>query len=118
MGKKRVYNVDSPTDEVMYIIEANCWKCHQPMKVAIIRGDFDKREATTCGPEKFSEEEKAIAASKGVFIKDSYSNTMNEGYAANVCQHCGGFVGQHFLFTDYFTPAQMGDYSYETIKLT
>ena len=102
----------------MYIISANCWKCKQPMNVALIRTtDYDKRGATTVGPKFFSEEELHTAVLEGVYIKNQYSNTANESYSANTCQKCGSFIGEHFLFTDYLNPAELGDYTYKRIEL-
>lgn len=102
--------------EVMYIINGKCWKCAESIKVAIIQADFDKRGATTVGPESFSETELALARSKGVSIAIQYSKTKEESYLANTCS-CGTFIGQHYLFTDYFHSAQMGDYNFERIDL-
>jgi len=84
----------------MEIIEGPCWKCKNPMKVAVIENDFS-RGGTHVGPEAFREEEIKIAKSKGVFIKEVYSKTMNGRYKANICNHCGAFCGEFYLFTDY-----------------
>lgn len=102
--------------EAMYIIEAHCWKCGAPQKVALIRGDFDKRDATTVGPQRFSPTEIALATSQGVIIEEHYSNVRGRSYLANSCK-CGAFVGDHYLFTDYFNPAELGDLPYERIEL-
>jgi hypothetical protein len=104
-------------EETMYIITAPCWKCKQEMKVAVIRGDFDKRGATTTGPEKFTEREFALAREHGVLIKDQYSATTDENYFANTCGNCNAFVGAFHLFTNYLNPAQLGNYPYDTIQL-
>src|SRR5690606_22704752 len=90
------------SDESMYIIDGKCWKCHQPLKVAVINGPhIDKRGGTTAGPESFNEAELTLAKSKGVLIADQYSNIIGKTYLANTCT-CGAFIGQHYLFTDYF----------------
>lgn len=84
----------------MEIIDGTCWKCKQPMKVAVIEDDFS-RGGTHVGPQAFITDEIKIAISKGVFIKEMYSRTMNEKYKANACTHCGTFCGEFYLFTDY-----------------
>ena len=117
MLKKKKNINDSPDEEAMYIIDGVCWKCKQQMKVALIRGDFEKRGGSTSGPKTFTSEEIEIASSKGVFMNEQYSGSINDSYLANTCNSCGSFVGEFFLFTDYLHPAEMGDYKYERIEL-
>lgn len=102
----------------MYIITAPCWKCDKEMNVAVIKGD--KKRHDFCGPEKFSEEEKKIAENHNVIISKRHSYTREEDYYANICTHCNTFIGQHFLFTGYFSLAvhQEDDYKYKKIHLT
>lgn len=102
--------------EVMYIIDGKCWKCAEPLKVALIHGDLYKRGATTVGPESFSQAEVILAKSKGASIAEQFSRTRGDSYLANSCK-CGTFIGAHYLFTDYFHAAQMGDYNFEKIEL-
>lgn len=102
--------------EQMYIVKAACWKCKNPMNVAIIKGD-GKDRSNFCGPEVFSENEKKIAESHNVIINKHHSFTREEDYFANTCPHCNTFVGQHYLFTNYFIPVSYGDYECTIIDL-
>lgn len=115
--KKKLSEPAAQQEETMYIINANCWKCKTPQRIALVRGDFDKRGGTTAGPDTFSQDEITIALSKGVILKEEYSNTANKSYLANSCSSCGNFAGNFFLFKDYFNPAELGRYTYETISL-
>jgi hypothetical protein len=96
----------------MYIIDAPCSKCNSPMKVALIRGDFDKRGETTSGPESFNKEEIEIAIAQGALLREQYSNTAEESYIANTCGNCCAFVGNFYQFKDYYHPAEMGEYEW------
>ena len=105
------------TEEKLYIIDGECWKCKGSMKVAVIRADLEKRGSTTVGPEKFSGAEITFATSKGVLIKEHYSASVEKSYLANTCVQCGTFIGSFYLFTDYLDAAEMGDYPFETFDL-
>lgn len=96
----------------MYIISTTCYRCEMPMNVAII-----KRENGICGPEAFTGDEKRIAEKNGVTIRDQYSGTRNERYDANTCPHCNTFIGQHYLFTDYFASALYGEEKYKIVDI-
>ncbi len=60
------------------------------------------------GPETFSEAEKQTANQSGVLLKDVNSKTASETYLANICPHCGEFIGKWYFFTDYYVPAITG----------
>lgn len=100
----------------MYIINASCWKCDQPMNVAVIDNESNKGNGFR-GPDTFSKEEHDIAIKNGVIIKQHKSYTLNETYNANTCPHCSVFIGQHYLFTDYFVEAMNGYYQYLIIDV-
>ena len=105
-------------EETMFIVDATCWKCGTAMKVALIKSnDYEKRDGTTCGPEKFSAEELELAISKGAMIKEHHSFTREHTYLANTCGNCDAFVGAFYLFQNYFQPAERGDYQFEMIEL-
>ena len=99
----------------MYIVTAPCWKCDGIMNVAMISDSGKGNDF--CGPEGFTEEEQRIAENNNVVIRKHNSHTRGEFYRANTCPHCNTFIGQHYLFTDYFTAAEYGDYEYKTIAL-
>ena len=75
----------------MEIVEAKCWSCGSPMKIALIE---------LYGPERFTDKEIEFASSKGVLIEEKFSGTMQKSYLANTCPKCGSFVGQ-FHIDDY-----------------
>ena len=102
--------------EQMYIVSAYCYKCNEAINVAMIKSALTKRNRF-CGPEAFTEEEKKTAENHGVFIQNRHSYTKEEAYEANTCPHCDAYIGQHFLFTDYFAAALNGDYKYEIVEL-
>lgn len=87
---------------MLTIVDGPCWKCSATIKVAAIR-----KAGHTLGPDKFSKAEIEAARSKGVNIQEKYSRTAEETYLANSC-HCGVFVGNHYLFTDYISPGSCG----------
>jgi hypothetical protein len=98
---------------IMTIIEEDCYKCKHPMKVAVIEAGMS-RGGTCVGPESFTPTEIELARSKGVLIEPVFSKTRQERYLANICPGCNTFVGQHYLFTDYLSPAGMGYLKHET----
>ncbi|MEJ7691572.1 hypothetical protein [Daejeonella sp.] len=96
-------------DKSLVIIDADCWKCKAPMKVGMLDcGGYHP------GPEAFTDDELALAREEGVDIRDNFSRTIGESYLSNTCPHCDALTGQHYLFTDYFVPANNGEYPYET----
>lgn len=98
--------------EGMYIVNTTCYKCEKTMNVAII-----KRGNDIFGPEAFSGEEKRVAGNNGVIIRDQYSGTRQEHYDANTCPHCNTFIGQYYLFADYFTSALYGECEYKIVDI-
>lgn len=106
--------MSEPIQEQMYIIAAECYKCDEAMNVAIIKSE---KRNSFCGPEAFSAEEKKIAKNNGVTIRQQRSYTMEQTYDANTCPHCNAFVGQHYLLTEYFVPAECGDYEYKIVNV-
>jgi len=62
----------------------------------------DERDAyrgLTCN---FSSEELQWLKEKGANIERRYSKTNQKNYFANVCMQCKSFIGNHYLFTQYF----------------
>jgi ssDNA-binding Zn-finger/Zn-ribbon topoisomerase 1 len=78
------------------IIDANCWNCRSPMKVAALRGDMEYIDQGD-----FSSSDIQIASQYGVLMKSHYSRTAERKYVASTCRKCGAFCGKHYLFTDY-----------------
>jgi hypothetical protein len=87
------------------------------MKVAMIKCEPEKRNGF-CGPKEFSETEKKIAENHGVIIREQDSYTMQETYFANTCPHCNAFVGNHYLFPEYFVEAMNEYCEYIVIDLS
>lgn len=91
----------------LYIIDGSCWKCKKPMKIACTRGDYG-----TGSPIGFTQKEFELCTRNGVVIRNKFSYTQEESYLANICPHCKSMIGEHFLHTDYFAPATMGELNY------
>jgi hypothetical protein len=71
----------------------DCWKCHRPMKASWIEARFE-----VFSPEDFTLSELDYARNNGVIIKKVTSKTLDgEQYLANVCSHCGAFIGSFFI---------------------
>lgn len=101
---------------VMTIIETDCYKCKELMKVAVIEAGMS-RDSTCVGPERFTSEEIELAREKGVIIEQHFSKTMQKSYIANTCQSCKAFVGKHYLFIDYLSLAGLGYLKNETYEV-
>ena len=100
----------------MVIIEGPCWKCENSMKVAVLY-DGIKRGASVVGPEVFTENELDLAKREGVLLKKHYSKTINKKYLANTCENCNSFIGQHYLFTQFASPAEFDELPSKTIYI-
>lgn len=84
------------TKKYLEIIDASCWKCHAPMKVAALSSRL-----WYLGISDFSDSDIQLANQKGCFLKSQYSNVEKERYIANTCRKCNRFIGNHYLFRDY-----------------
>lgn len=77
------------------VIEIQCWKCKNPMKLAALN---------VCGhwygAETFSNGDIAVACSRDAVISPQYSNTVKNRYSACCCPSCNSFSGQ-FFFHNY-----------------
>lgn len=82
----------------MRIVDTSCWKCHHPMKMAMIVHEHHN----ILGPDDFSEEERCIAQKHGVSIEHRYSQTVEDSYFANVCRTCNAFIGKFHLHNYYY----------------
>ena len=96
----------------MNIIDANCYKCGNDMKVVYIDSPST---FTTIYPDQFLHSEVKLALDNGAVIKQSYSRTAGRGYSANVCPRCNAFIGEHYLHEEYIMPSVYGEYNYTTI---
>lgn len=83
---------------IMTIIDAKCWKCFRPMKVAAMKDGCNK---FLYGPEKFNSKEIAFAKAKGVVFKSGESHF-------NSCHQCGFFVKKFNMLHNYFSAAGSG----------
>jgi ssDNA-binding Zn-finger/Zn-ribbon topoisomerase 1 len=90
--------------EIKYlnITTVRCWKCGLPYKAAWITIGNGSR-GIFFGPERFSENEIRVATEKGVMIEKRYSKTKNDNYNANICPHCGSFMGEFFIHDLLYT---------------
>lgn len=91
----------------LLIIEAKCWKCHAPTKVAALQS-----RSGYLGRSDFSESDVQLANQNGCFLKSQYSHVVEDKYVANTCRKCRKFIGDHYLFRDY-----VADLEYEREEL-
>jgi Competence protein CoiA-like family len=91
----------------LLIIDATCWKCHAPMKVAALQSRSGYIRLSD-----FSESDIQLANQNGCFLKSQYSHVVEEKYVANTCRKCRKFIGDHYLFGDY-----VADLEYEREEL-
>ena len=96
----------------LYLVHAQCWKCRKPVKVAMIKGAAPHH---FYGPEGFNPQLTELAQQHGASIQPQYSHTQQTTYPANTCAHCQAFIGEHYLFTEYFMSAIEGSYVYEKL---
>lgn len=96
----------------LYIVHAQCWKCHKPARLAMIKSAQD-----FYGPERFSPQQTLLATAQGVVIQPQYARKKQTTYPANTCGYCQAFMGEHYLFTEYFMNALDGVYHYQTVAV-
>ena len=89
------------------VVNSKCYKCDADMKVALIFIGYMYH-----GPENFSPSEILIAEKAGVILKESYSQTMEKSYLANICPSCGAFSGQFYL-REHKQDADLGHSTFE-----
>jgi len=82
--------------KVLHVVDAECWKCHAPVKVAMLDVDGSME-----GPEDFGDRDAAVAREQGAILKKNYSKTRDGWYLSNSCRRCGAFVGRFYLH-DYW----------------
>ncbi len=79
----------------------DCYTCDHKMKVAMIETPYN-----TLSPMNFNNEEISMAQDLGVIIEQRHSKTLNSSYFANVCGHCGAFVGDFYMHDYYEIPPE------------
>lgn len=85
----------------LVIVATNCWKCGRKMKVAMLVAN---NGLSKLSPAEFNDREIETATSLGANIKPKYSQTVNELYLANTCEHCNAFVGDFYTHQYYYLP--------------
>lgn len=78
---------------ILKIVEEDCYKCNQAMKIALVIQSMVVRDVS-----QFSEELIGIARDNGVKIEKRYSNMMDLAYPANICPHCDAMIGMNFTY--------------------
>jgi len=48
-------------------------------------------------PSEFNEAQIKLAKSKGVILKENFSNILKEKYLSNTCEHCDAFIGKNYI---------------------
>ncbi len=95
------------------IITAECYKCHSPMKAAVL----SSQDGTLLhGPARFSIKQMEQARNEGVILKYQYSKTARSKYLANTCTECGAFLGEFFLGSEYYGHADMRHFKIDKIE--
>jgi hypothetical protein len=94
----------------LVIIDSSCWKCHSPMKIAMI----ELHNYQPAGPDEFSEKELGLSRNKGVMIQTNFSKTVGEAYLSNTCPRCDALTGNFYL-TEHLSDAHYGYLTYERI---
>lgn len=82
----------------LVLVNGTCWKCNREMKIAMIEHD------ECYGLDLLTEKDVESANKNGANIKKVYSRTTKESYYANVCSHCNGFIGSHYLHEYFYEP--------------
>jgi len=85
----------------LLIIDAKCWKCCSPMRVAALRGDAGYEG-------DFSTSDIQLATQHGAFLVERYRQTEGEKYVVNTCRKCRRFIGTYYLFIDYVAVPEYG----------
>jgi hypothetical protein len=75
------------------------------MKVALTAGGGS--------PEEFTKKEIKEATRHGVILQAQSSETSMREYMANACEFCDAFVGDFYIFANYYTEALYGRLAYE-----
>ncbi len=95
--RPKCYNCRAPMHRrFVAVVDAECWRCDGPMKVAMLDNGGLIR-----GPDCFTEPELAKAQEFGAVIRENYSKTLEDRYMANTCKRCKAFVGKFHLH-DYW----------------
>ena len=79
--------------KTLHVVSGPCYRCKKPMKIS-----FVDREGYVYGPREFSKCEIEIALKSGCLLKKRFSKTMRESYLANICEACGAFAGENYLY--------------------
>lgn len=77
----------------LLIIDAKCWNCRAPMKVAM-------SHAEDAAIYDFSNYDIELANQNGCFLKRRYSDNGTI-YVVNTCLKCSKYIGTHYLLVDY-----------------
>lgn len=78
-----------------------CWHCGEEMVVAML---IPKNKSDFFFPSAFNEQEIDIATILGAKIEEKYSKTQDRKYNANVCKHCGNFIGEFYIHNYWESP--------------
>lgn len=97
----------------MMIITTPCWNCDKEMLMAVEGDDGGNLEATPAG---FDEAQVKLVESHGVVLKIVSSKAAEEAYKANVCTHCDAFIGEWFIFANYYCEALYGRLPYKRVQ--
>lgn len=98
----------------LYLVQAHCWSCFKPVKVAMLKGATPQH---FYGPEAFNPHIIGLATSHGAVIQPQFSRKKQTTQPGNTCPNCKAYIGEHYLFTEYFMTALDGQYGYEKVAV-
>lgn len=86
------YKRTHPDVKKCFSNKTKCWKCGEEM--CSVYGLID---GSPIPPDFFNDMMIEISREKGVILEDRTSGVTGETHLANVCPHCGAFIGEFYL---------------------
>ena len=81
-----------PIVKICFSDKTFCWKCGRIMKSV-----YGLVNGYPLSPDDFDDSMIAISKAKGVVLEERKSATTGETHLANICPHCGAFIGEFYL---------------------
>jgi hypothetical protein len=76
----------------LFIIESNCWRCGAPIKLALV--EINRK---IYGANYLSENDRQIARSRGIILRDQFNHHSNKPEIANACPNCGIITSNRYV---------------------
>lgn len=100
--------------KIMILIDGPCRKCGEIIKIPTIKssnGEIVRGLSNFIKSYQFTDKEIEFAKSKGVFSK-----SYNKGFTIS-CEKCRSYVDNYHLFTEYISPADIGELKSEEFEI-